>query len=249
LAMPQLVLAEDWIQEWGLEQPVLKDLGECVPGEPVVHAISAPSGKTVAGVTTRHLFTVDVESGLITVVEEVPGRGQLAMGRAGVFGQDEGTRLWHFDVAAGHIRRAAVHLPDGEWSGPLRWARDRHSGLLFTADATGQLFSFDENKGFRTLGRAHLAPVGPMAMVPDGRLFGFCGDEMANLFCCDTVSGSVTNLGVAASILEQRRYGYQFGGAVAGPDGEIVFGEDDNGGHLWLYFPKIKGVSSTPLTP
>jgi hypothetical protein len=171
------------------------------------------------------------------------------MGRAGVFGQDEGTRLWRFDVATGHIRRAAVDLPNGEWTGPLRWARDRHSGLLFTADAAGQLFSFDENKGFRALGRAHLAPVGPMAVVPDGRLFGFCGEEMANLFCCDTVSGRVTNLGVAASILEQRRYGYQFGDAVSGPDGEIVFGEDDNGGHLWLYFPKIKGVTSTPLTP
>jgi len=249
VAMPHLDLAEDWIQEWGLEEPVLKDLGECVPGEPVVHAISAPSGKTVAGVTTRHLFTVDVESGLITVVGEAPGRGHLAMGHAGVFGQDEGTQLWYFDVASGHIRRAAVHLPDGEWAGPLRWARDRHSGLLFTADAAGRLFSFDENKGFRAIGRAHLAPVGPMAVVPDGRLFGFCGDEMANLFSCDTVSGSFTNLGVAASILEQRRYGYQFGDAVTGPDGEIVFGEDDNGGHLWLYFPKIKGAISTPLTP
>jgi len=31
VAMPQLDLAEDWIQEWGLEEPVLKDLGECVP--------------------------------------------------------------------------------------------------------------------------------------------------------------------------------------------------------------------------
>jgi hypothetical protein len=251
VAMPHLDLAEDWIQEWGLEEPVLKDLGECVPGEPVVHAISVPPGKIVAGVTTRHLFTVDVESGVITVVGEAPGLGHLAMGRAGVFGQDESSRLWRFDVASGHIHRATVHLPDGEWIGPLRWARNRHSGMLFTADAVGRLFSFDEdkfdeNKGFRALGRAHLAPVGPMAVVPDGRLFGFCGEEMANLFCCDTVSGSVNNLGVAASVLERRRYGYQFGDAVTGPDGEIVFGEDDYGGHLWLYFPKIKAVSSTP---
>src|SRR5882762_5012354 len=104
VGMPHLDLAEDWIQEWGLEEPVLKDLGECVPGEPVVHAISVPSGKTVVGVTGRHLFTVDVESGLITVVGEAPGRGHLAMGRAGVFGQDEGTQLWRFDVASGHIR-------------------------------------------------------------------------------------------------------------------------------------------------
>ena len=70
---------------------------------------------------------------------------------------------------------------------------------------------------------------------------------MANLFCCDTISRSVTNLGVAASVLERRRYGYQFGDAVTGPDGEIVFGEDDNDGHLWLYFPKIRGVRRTPL--
>ena len=42
-------------------------------------------------------------------------------------------------------------------------------------------------------------------------------------------------------------YGYQFGDAVTGPDGEIVFGEDDNGGHLWLYFPGV--LRDTRLTP
>ncbi len=239
VAVPHIKLAEDWIQEWGLAPPELQELGECVPGEPVVHAVAVPSGKAVVGVTTNHLFTVDVETGRIAILGEAPGRGHLAMGRAEVFGQDEGTRLWRFDVASGHIRRAAVRLPDGEWTGPLRWARDRNRGLLFTADAAGRLFSFDENRGFRLLGSAHLAPVGPMAVAPDGRLFGFCGTEMANLFCCDTVSGNVINLGVAASVLERRRYGYQFGDAVTGRDGEIVFGEDDNGGHLWLYFPKI----------
>ncbi len=239
VAVPKIDLAEDWIQEWGLEEQVLKELGECVAGEPIVHAVSAPSGKTIVGATTQHLFTVDVESGLITAAGEAPGRGHLALGRTAVFGQDDGARLWRYDVTSGHIHRRSVDLPKGDWTSPLRWARDRHSGLLFTADAAGHLFSFDESKGFRSLGQAHLAPVGPMAAAPNGRLFGFCGTEMANLFCCDTVSGSVTNLGVAASVLEQRRYGYQFGDAVTGRDGEIVFGEDDNGGHLWLYFPKI----------
>src|SRR6201987_2129788 len=61
--VPSLHLAEDWIQEWGLEEPALKELGECVPGESVVRAVTGPLGKTVVGVTTRHLFTVDVESG------------------------------------------------------------------------------------------------------------------------------------------------------------------------------------------
>ena len=76
-------------------------------------------------------------------------------------------------------------------------------------------------------------------MTADGRIFGFCGAEMANLFCCDPELGSMTTLGVAVSVLEQRRYGYQFGDAVTGHGGEIIFGEDYNSGHLWLYFPKI----------
>jgi hypothetical protein len=200
----------------------------------------------VIGISTGHLFTVDVESGKVVVIGQVSGRGQLGMSSSSVFGQDEGAKLWHFDLASGKIRRAAVDLPEGDWSAALRWARGGDSNQLLTADAAGHLFSFDE-KGFRSLGRTPLAPVGPMAMIQDGRLFGFCGAEMANLFCCDTISGGVSNLGVAASVLEQRRYGYQFGDSVTGPDGEIVFGEDDNNGHLWLYFPKIKRVARTPL--
>jgi hypothetical protein len=238
VAVPPIHLAEDWIQEWGLEEPVLKELGECVAGEPVVHAVSEPSGTIAVGVTTHHLFTVKFESGLITVVGEAPGRGRLVAGREAVFGQDDGERLWRFDPDSRKIRRAAVNLPKGQWTEPLQWAHDGQSGISFTADAAGQLFSFDGSSSFHAIGKTQLAPVGPMAVTPDGRLFGFCGDEMANLFCCDPLSGRVTNLGVAASVLEKRRYGYQFGDALTGRDGELVFGENDNDGHLWLYFPK-----------
>jgi hypothetical protein len=240
VALPYLELAEDWIQEWGLEEPVLKDLGECVAGEPVVHAVAVASGKSIVGVTTRHLFTMDVESGAIRVVGETPGRGRLAVSTGTVYGQDGEKQLWRFDVASGSLHRTAVNLPEGDWTMPLHWARDVQSGLLFTADADGRLFSFHEDSGFHSRGKTLLKRVGPMAVAPDGRLFGFCGEEMANLFCCDTASVAVTNLGVAASVLEKRRYGYQFGDALTGRDGELVFGEDDNDGHLWLYFPKTK---------
>ena len=242
IEIPKIDLAQDWIQEWGLNPPVLQDLGECVSGEPVVHAICDASRSTVIGITSRHLFTMDAESGKVTVIGEVPGRGFLAMSSSGVFGQDDQARMWHFDLASGKIRRGAVDLPKGDWSGPVRWARSDEENQLLTADASGQIFSFDGNKDFRLLGRAHLAPVGPMAMTSDGRLFGFCGAEMANLFCCETSSGSVTNLGVAASVFERRRYGYQFGDALIGRDGEVVFGEDDNDGHLWVYFPRVRHI-------
>ncbi len=244
VAIPEIDLAQDWIQEWGLSPQALQDLGECVAGEPVVHAVCDSSRNVVIGTTTKHLFKVEGESGKISVIGEVPGRGRLAVTSSGVFGQDDGAQLWRYDLASGNIQRKAVALPRGEWNA-LRWSRGGEGGQLVIADATGHLFAFDDSKGFRPLGKTHLASVGPMAASPDGRLFGFCGEEMANLFCCDTNSGSVTNLGVAASIFEKRRYGYQFGDAVTGPEGEIVFGEDDNDGHLWLYFPRIKRAGST----
>jgi len=60
------------------------------------------------------------------------------------------------------------------------------------------------------------------------------------MFCYNPAARAVSDLGVAVSVLERRRYGYLFGDAVVGRDGQIVFGEDDDLGHLWLYFPRIE---------
>jgi hypothetical protein len=237
-------MSQDLIQEWTFNQPALRDLGECAPGEPVTHAVRDETGATAIGIAARHLFTVDLASSKIQVVGEAPAAGRIARGPSGaVYGRDGTTHLWHFDPKTGALGRQAVPLPRGDWDLPLMWTRDPRTGLLFTADRQGQLFSFDEKQGFAgPLGRAPLAPVGPMAVTLDGRLFGFCGEEIANQFCYDPAKGTVTNLYVAASVIERRRYGYQFGDAVAGRDGEIVFGEDDAGGHLWLYFPRLRAA-------
>src|SRR5579872_4253263 len=74
VALPYIRLAEDWIQEWGLRPPELQELGECVPGEAVVHAVAVPARNVIVGVTTNHVFTVDVETGRMSVVGETPGR-------------------------------------------------------------------------------------------------------------------------------------------------------------------------------
>ena len=242
---PLLDLApEDLIQEWGFERPDLTDHGECVPGEAVVHAVLDASRKGIVGLTTRHIFTLDAASFKVRVVGETPGSGRIAVAsRGGIFGRDEGASLWRYDPASQSLERRAVKLPDGFGDQPLVWAADRHSGLLYTADAQGTLYSFDERQGFSgPLGRTLLAPAGPMGVTFDGRLFGFCGDEMAKMFCYDPAARTVTNLGVAVSVIERRRYGYVFGDAGTGRDGEIIFGEDDNGGHVWMYFPRILGA-------
>lgn len=251
VSVPQTDLyGEDFIQEWGYTRPVITDHGECVSGEPVVHAVAGPERKSVVAVTSRHIVTIDATADFaktkLNVVGEAPGSGRIVLGsRGGVFGRDDGNSLWRFDVAKGSIARHAVTLPKGFGDAPMTWATDPTSGILYTAGADGSIYSFHEGKGFSgVLAQALLAPVGPMAVTFDGRLFGFCGNEMSKMFGFDPSTGKVANLGVAASVLERRRYGYTFGDAVTGRDGEIVFGENDNGGHLWLYFPRIKAAAA-----
>jgi len=232
----------DLIQEWGFSRPQLKDLGK-VNDEPIVHAVFHPPSARLIGTTANHLFTCDLEAGIIQVASEIPGTGRIALGsKDSVLGRDGSGHLWRYRPETGLLERRAVPLPVGSWDEvPLHWARDRQSGRLFTADGEGALFAFDEDRGFSAaLGRTLLAPVGPMAVTFDGRVFGFCGDEMAKMFCYEPGTGEVKNLGVAVSVLERRRYGYVFGDAVTGRDGQIIFGENDDLGHLWLYFPRIQ---------
>ena len=236
-------LPYDLIQEWGFERPAFDDLGEPAPGEPIIHAIRAGTGDAVVGVTPRHLFIVDLENSKHSVISTVPGTGRLGLGPRGhIVGRDGLRHVWSFDPVTRALRREAHVLPrNGKWEGSgLMWSRSKSGGLLYTADGAGRIHSFDEVQGFsEALGQTALAPVGPMAVTHDGRLFGFCGPDLAKMFCYDPATRQVADLGVAVSVFERRRYGYVFGDAVTGRDGEIYFGENDNLGHVWIYFPKI----------
>lgn len=232
----------DLIQEWGFHRRPLNEIGK-TPGEPILHAVADATRSTVIGITPTHLFTVDIEAGKVETIGDIAGRGRIGLGANGhVYGQDGPAHAWRYDIASRRIERRAVELPEGDWDLPITWARDAHDGLLYTADKQGTLFSLGEQTGFsKPLGKAMFAPAGPMAVTHDGRVFGFCGDELAKMFCYNPRSGEVTDVGVAVSILERRRYGYVFGDAVTGRDGQVYFGEDDDLGHLWLYFPSILG--------
>lgn len=233
----------DLIQEWGFERPGFEDWGEAVPGEPILHAVADGASDLALGITGKHVFTVDFGSSRVKVVGEAAGSGRLAVGsRGGILGQDGAGSLWRFDPKMQKLERKAFALPPGAWEkNPVAWSRGNPSCPLYAADGEGRLFAFNEDKGFSgPLGQTPLSPVGPMAVTFDGRLFGFCGRDLAKMFCYDPASNAFSNLGVAVSVLERRRYGYVFGDALTGRDGEIYFGENDNLGHLWVYFPKIR---------
>jgi hypothetical protein len=237
----------DLLQEWGFGRPALNDLGPPAKGERIVHAVATPCRSKAVGVTTQNLFIVDIDAGTLRTVGQVPGTGRIAIGSKGnALGADGPDHLWRLDTQTSGLQRRAVRLPTGTWNvDRLRWARNPNTGLLYTADAEGRFFSFSEEQGFsRPLGRAPVAPVGPMAITFDGRLFGFCGEGVARMFCLTPGTSEVQDLGVAVSFLERRRYGYCFGDAVTGRDGQIFFGEKDDFGHLWIYFPRIQPAAS-----
>jgi len=231
----------DLLQEWGLSRQPFEDLGEIVKGERVVHAVRNQARTRVVGATEHHLFTLSFDDGRIEVVGEVPGTGRLAVGSRGdVFGLDHGDALWGYDPECGILHRNAYRLPKGTWSRPT-WAKNPVDGRLYTADADGHLFSFTEEDGLSgPLGRTRHAPVGPMAATLDGRVFGWCGEGIARLFCYHPDTGELADIGCGVSVIHRRRYGYEFGDAATGRDGQLYFGEDDDLGHLWIYFPKIQ---------
>jgi len=222
----------DLLQEWGFAREPYTDLGPIVEGEAIVHA--APLGDHVVGTTDGHLFTLSLVDGKVDVVCELRGRGRLAAGReGGVYGLGD-SEVWRYRVGDCGAEPVAP-LPEGSWD-TFSWAR----GALYIADAEGRLFEFTERDGFSDcLGQTRLAPVGPMAVTPDGRIFGWCGEGIARMFCYSPDTGEVADLGSGVSVIQRRRYGYQFGDAVVGRDGQLIFGEDDDLGHLWIYFPRI----------
>lgn len=231
------------IQEWSIVRAPLVEVGKELDGEKIVHMVADATGTLAIGITPTRLFTLDIASGTAKVVAQLAGRGRIARGgKGGIFGMDDGNTLWRFDPVTQVLQRKAVALPAGStWSADLmRWGRDTISGTLYTADSQGRIFAFEEGKGFgAALVQVPVAPVGPMAVTFDGRLYGTFGDEMSMVFCYDPQTRELKTLGVAVSVLERRRYGYTFGDAAVGRDGQIFFGEDDDLGHLWMYFPKI----------
>ena len=246
---PLQPLPFDLIQEWHMWR---KPFQFTDVGGRILHAVTDADRSTLIGTTESTLFTFNIQAGVLKTVGDIPAAGRIARGSGGnIFGRDGAEHLWKFDARSGQLTRKAVTLPKGDWtSAPMLWARDESDGqgALYLADARGTLFRFHEKTGFSAaLATIPLSPIGAMAVTFDGRIFASAGDGIARMFCVHPENGTVADLGVAVSVIERRRYGYCFGDAVVGRDGEIIFGENDDLGHVWLYFPKIERAGTAIL--
>jgi hypothetical protein len=232
------------IQEWNIERTPYTYIESPVAGEPIVHAVSTSDRSYVIGVTESSVFRYEFETDAVEVIGKVEGSAKLtAVSDGTVIGRGKGNSLWSCDPAKGVLTPEVMRLPEGNWDCDIVWGTDPVTGLLYTADADARLFSYSVDTGFGgALASIPYAPVTSIAVTFDGRVFGSSGTDMQRMFCYDPENESLVDIGVGASTLQQRRYCYSYGDAVTGRDGEILFGEDDDLGHLWLYFPRIKNT-------
>jgi hypothetical protein len=252
-------LPADLIHEWSISKTPAEKL--CVPlqDEGIACAVltrDMMGAELILGIGERTgtLFTYHVETKETQLHGPVDEHGLFS--KALIRGRDDtvyGTgalgALWRFGPFTHGLDKLDLRIPSVA-SRAVRnqaesFALDRRSGLIYgggTAD--GVLFVFDPKAGtVRSLGKPNCyRGVRGLAVTNDGRLFGMAGrrGDIAHLFCYEPQTHEVKDLGMVASVLESRRFGYEFSSSAVSPDGHIYFGELDRGGHVWLYCPAIK---------
>ncbi len=229
----------DLIQEWWFTRKPLHDLGEAAQEEAIL-GVAAADGE-VMGATEGHIFRL--ESGdCIELISRLEGTcSSISVGPLGrLYGVSDG-HIWRYDPRENNLEQQVGCLNNLDLGNGVSWASDHQRIIMYIGDSSGRLYRLDpRTDSLEILGSTLLGPAGPMSVTLDGRVFGFCGKGISKLFSFDPNDGLVRDLGAAVSVIERRRYGYEFGAATMGRDGEVVFGENDTLGHLWLYYPGLR---------
>jgi hypothetical protein len=243
------------IQEWNPPRVATVPLGAPLEGEGIACMIGDPARGRLYGLSDRTgtLFSCDAESGgfaLHGVVDELERFSTtLLLGRDGhVYGAGMRGRIWRFDPELDMTADTGMRLPcmagRGQYCRVGAWALDPRSGVIYAGDAAdGLLSAMDPETGdVRVIGKPAAQPhIRALAVVPDGRVYGFAGPPGAigHLFVYEPQTAALRDLGVMASAVDRRWYAYEVDCAVAGPDGRVYFGEAERISHLFVYFPPL----------
>jgi len=245
----------DCIQEWWHAPGEFEEIASPIPEEGIACIVYEPESNRIVGLSsdTGTLFTVDPETGQADVVGEVDEvhhfsptlvacggsvYGAGALGRIFCYRPDASPAIRHLDVSIPAVPGRAVYARVDSW------AEDPTTGIIYGGTAAdGILFAFDTvRETMRSLGNPTKATRIPaIAVGNDGVVYGTSGEDgnIGYLFAYDSRTGSLENLGIPLATMEIRRYGYEFGAAATGANGEIYLGENDRGGCLFIYFPPI----------
>jgi len=230
-------ISYDCIQEWTMDVHPLKVAGE-VPGARIEAIEANAAGTGVIGASTAGLFTWSPKGKKIEPGPDLAVIRLVRDGTGALFAVSDDGGVWLISEGKTGVRAKKLARLSGDF-GRATACDAGPDGGIFLAAVDGTVFHVGRSGRVRKLGRTHLKPITCLAAVPDGRLFGFCGNEISNLFVYEPWKGKFRDLGVALSVLNRRRYGYEFSCAVTNRDGHVLFGEGDRGGHLWILFPSL----------
>jgi hypothetical protein len=248
-------LASFLIQEWGLRRWPMEKVAPVLAGQAVAHALVTQDGKSFVGITASsgELFRTDIKTGKTSVVGQLDPRGRvshrLGTVRAGrIWGSCGNAWLWVLEPGQAGIERLPVTVPCAagreQHTQVSAWALDPHTGMLYGGTRPdGYLFRLDpESRQVVGLGKpCRQDLITCLTVGHDGRVFGMAGtaDDIGHFFCHDPQAGALNDLGIPVSTLTTRQYGYHYGCAVTGVDGEMYFGQHERVNYLWLYFPAV----------
>jgi len=233
----------DLIQEWSFSLPPMERIGMPVKGERIVHAVPDGGEGLLISTTSRLVRWSGAGASFGVLSEHAEGNRMVCLPGGVVLGLRDARSVWSWDPASRRFEKSAFALPQTiDTSSGIRWAAG-NAGDVYLGDSVGNMFALGAAGGdARKVATAPLKPVTSLAATADGRVFGTCGEGMEHFLCYNPATGKIRDIGMAVSIFERRRYGYAFGDAVTGRDGQVYFGENDDLGHLWIYFPALLPV-------
>jgi outer membrane protein assembly factor BamB len=122
-----------------------------------------------------------------------------------------------------------------------------HDGLIYGGTREGFLFSFNPSSiELRSIGKPTMLERIPcLCTGNDGTIFGISGssEDIAKLFKYDPLEEDLRDLGILqVGGIPKFWVGHKFASMVCGLNGEIYIGEDDRMSHLFIYYPRIKGI-------
>lgn len=233
-------LLSDGIQEWGFRKPSFKPVAS-FEGEHVSDLLRVEEG--LLCVTDRAVRLLDAESFATrartpvgTFCDRMGGRLVVAGARRVLFDEEGG--VCEIRIVDGELIVEDLGMSlSGLDPSALVFGVCGESAVA-VADGQGAMAVIDlKERCFTECAPAPVAPVHCVAGIADGRLYGFCGDGIGRLFRSSRHGGETADLGAVAAVAGERRYAYHLGSVVANANGHLLFGENDRGGHVWLYCP------------
>ncbi len=236
-------LFSDGIQEWGFSKPTFMCLREFA-GEQIYDL--AVREQLLLCLTNQAVYLLDAHSGQsfdrhpFSPACCAEGARFLPCGNRILLVEADGSiREVRCEDGRLNIHDTGLALPPAlELAGLVTTHCGEHE--LIAGDSKGMLVTVNldactvcEHDG------APLAPVHCLAALPDGRIYGFCGEGIGRLFRTCARNCKTVDLGAVASVHGARRYAHRLSSAVVDCNGHILFGEKDRGGHMWIYCPPV----------